>query len=286
MITDSAPRAVTGRALPARQFRVHGVSHQLDVAAVLSLLHGELAACHVRDFLPEPDCRQIAANFWASGKRTPRYGEGDDGVEGYLVGASHIEKTTARYLSEAADLADAVRLLYARATDPMAAFRDAIAGRDGIRRQRPARHGGRPAGDAKAVCWNSTGDYLLLPHDDVAQLSDPLQAGFEIQRVRHVMAVNIYPENPAGSGQIKLWNVEPDERSRIELGLRYSGFPYPPELLAAYPSVSIPVRTGDLCLINGNLVHAVLRGAPGTPRRLLLTSFMGLTDEGELIWWT
>jgi hypothetical protein len=286
VITSSADRTIIGPALPPGRFRVHETVRHVEVPAVLAVLRGQLAAYRVSDFVPEPDCRRIATNFWASDRREPRYGEGDDGVEGYLVGASHIEKTTDRYLREAAERADAVRMLVAGAGDPIAAFRDTLVGQDGIRRLRPAAHDGRPAGDAKAVCWNNVGDYLLLPHDDVAQLGDPLQAGFEIQRVRRVMAVNVYPENVAGTGQIKLWNVEPDDRSRERLGLRYSGFPYPPELLAPYASVTIAIRTGDLCLVNGNLAHAVLRGAPGANRRLLLTSFMARTDESELIWWT
>jgi hypothetical protein len=73
---------------------------------------------------------------------------------------------------------------------------------------------------------------------------------------------------------------------RPDLGVR--GYPYPPELLWEFPSIVVPVQTGDLCVINGNLVHAVLRCDPSASARdrLLLTCFMALTDEGELIWWT
>ena len=118
-------------------------------------------------------------------------------------------------------------------------------------------------------------------------MKDPIQADFEIQQADRVMAVNIYAAVPERSGQLQIWNVEPDDETRAELGLSGVGFPYPAELLSEYPATLIEVETGDLCVVNGNLVHAVVRGDIASPRnRLLLTCFMGRNREGELIWWT
>ena len=252
---------------------------------VHEVLRGNLAAYHVRGFVPLNICRQIMANFWASSDRVPRYGEGEDGVEAYLIGASHYGKPTLTYLQEARACRNGVDGLYAGTMNPVAAFRDRL--RATGMTVRAASLDGLPAGDSKAVLWNNFGTFLLEPHDDLAQVKDPIQADFEIQEVSRVMAVNIYASVPERSGQLQVWNVEPDEESRAELGLSNVGFPYPAELLADYPSMEIAVETGDLCVVNGNLVHAVVRGDTTSPKnRLLLTCFMGLNLSNELLWWT
>ena len=280
---------VTGVSLPASEFRLHESFQHVEVDSVLKVLRGELAAYRVRNYLSAPACRQIVENFWISPKREPRYGDGEDGVEGYLIGASHIEKTTQEYLEEAQTFAEAVKNLYQGTTNPLDKFRNSLITEKGqYIRVRPAEMNGLTAGNSKAVYWNNLGEFLLLPHEDFAQLSDPRQKGFEIQQASRVMAVNFYPEVPENVGQLKIWNIEPDDRIRAELNLTHSGFPYPAELLADFPSLVIPVTTGDLCVINGNLAHAVIRGNPeaSSKSRLLITCFMTFNTDNELIWWT
>ncbi|MFG3558429.1 hypothetical protein ACGGAQ_29050 [Micromonospora sp. NPDC047557] len=288
MSSETAMLPVTGSELPASGFRLHQTDGEADFGAVVDVLDGRLAAYRITNFISEPDRRAIESNFWESIHRSPRYGEGEDGVEAYIIGASHIEKTTDQYLSEVAAGTRALADLYAGTTDPISAFRRRLGAHQPGVAVRAARHGGRVAADSKAVCWNNAGEFQLLPHDDLAQLSDPLQKGFEIQQVRRVMAINAYPQAPAGAGQLRLWNVEPDDASRARLGLTHSGYPYPHAVLRDRQSLTVEVAGGDLVVINGNLVHAVLGGDPGpcSPRRLLLTAFTGRDPAGDILWWT
>src|ERR1041384_5081735 len=273
---------ITGTSLPECAFRIHETNASIDITAVREVLSGNLAAYHVRGFVPSDVCHQIMANFWTSSHRVPRYGDGEDGVEAYLIGASHYGKPTLTYLQEALACKLGVDGLYIGAINPVAAFRDTLAA-SGMK-VRAATLDGLPAGDSKAVYWNNTGTFLLEPHDDLAQVKDPIQADFEIQQVSRVMAVNVYAAVPEKSGQLKVWNVEPDEETRAELGLSNEGFPYPAELLVDFPSLVIEVEAGDLCVVNGNLVHAVVRGNATSPKsRLLLTCFTGLNSNDELI---
>jgi len=281
-------KRITGMSLPEAAFRLHETEKVLDVSKVFEVLSGKLAAYRIRKFVAGEVCSQITENFWTSTKKVSRPGVGDDGVEGYFIGASHYGKPTRQYLEEASGFESAVQSVYAGTVNPGLLFKQALASGNGHTIEvRPAKSNGLSAGDSKAVHWTGTGTFLLEPHDDLAQLRGPEQSDFEIQEIKRVLAVNIYAEVPASTGQVQIWNVEPDDETRAELGLIHVGFPYPPELLTDFPDFIIPVETGDLCLFNGNLVHGVLRGETASSRRrLLITFFMGQKNDHEVIWWT
>jgi hypothetical protein len=279
---------ITGASMPETAFRLYETNQDVDIAAVFALLQGDLAAYRIRGFVPDDVCGRIVENFWASTERVARLGDGEDGVEAYLIGASHYGKPTLKYLEEVRACEKAIKNLYAGTVNPVARFRGLLASESGkAMRVRAAELNGQPAGDTKAIYWNNTTTYLLEPHDDLAQVKDPIQKDFEIQQATRVMAVNVYAKVQVNSGQLQIWNVEPDDQTRIDLKVANVGFPYPAELLAEYANIIIPVETGDLCLINGNLIHAVRRGDAASPKnRLLLTCFMALNLSNELIWWT
>ena len=280
---STTPR-MTGASLPEAAFRVVESEKTLDLDHVFAVLKGNLAGYRVRGFVPPDVCGAIVTNFWASTNRVARAGVGEDGVEAYLIGASHYGKPSLQYLEEAHACAAAVESLYAGTINPVMLFKNALASR---MRVRAARLDGLEAGASKAIYWNNFGPFLLEPHDDLAQVKDPIQSDFEIQQVNRVMALNIYAQVPENSGQVQIWNLEPDEQTRTELDVRYVGFPYPADLLLEHPTMVVAVETGDLCVFNGNLVHAVRRGDAVTPKsRLLLTCFMGVNLNEELIWWT
>lgn len=279
-----ADEYISGISMAKLNFRVHQDQTVVDPHHVLDILLGRLSAYWIHGFMAASTCRQIVSNFWASAALMPR----SDGVEGHFVGAYHYGKSTMDYLNEVRAAEIPIAKLYSGTANPSTLFKSVVSSViSPALSVRPAQMNGYYAGDSRALCWTNTGHYLLEPHEDLAQLRNPLHSDFEIQRVRKVLAVTFYPEVPIDSGQIKIWNIQPDDRTRQQLGLQYTGFPYPTELLDSYDALSIPVKTGDACVFNGAQVHAVLRGNPRTSgRRLLITFFMGLLGDNELVWWT
>lgn len=276
---------ISGNSLSPSSFNLH-VDYQFNSSWFEQVLTGHLAAYQVKQYIPAATCEQIWQRFWDMDHVAPRYGDGNDGVEGYILGASHIECRSEDYILSSLKFAPLLKQLFADLDDPVATIRQHIAvSQPSIR---PAVWKQQPAGVVKAIAWNHIGEFLLEPHDDFAQTRDPLQQDFEIQQCQTVFAVNLYVRNPQSHGQLKIWNIQPDLASRRRLGVEHSGYPYPAAALQLYADITVPLEGGDLCIINGNLVHAVLcrHYANLTQERLLLTFFMGFNTAGELIVWT
>jgi hypothetical protein len=139
--------------------------------------------------------------------------------------------------------------------------------------------------------WEGHGTYALEPHEDVGQLKDPQQDGFEAQRVADhtVVAVNIYPVVPREGGVLRVWNHTPDDVARKSLGVAHSGYPYPSNLLRECTSLDVELEAGDLVLMNGEMVHAVTAPIPDevstSPARLSMNFFLGYMNRDTIVYW-
>ena len=101
-----------------------------------------------------------------------------------------------------------------------------------------------------------------------------------------MMALNVYAQVPANAGQLKVWNIEPDDETRAELGLTNVGFPYPAEPLDDFKHH----HSGGNRRYCRSEWQPCSRRLARQPRlitnRLLLTCFMTVNLANELIWWT
>lgn len=280
-------RRIVGESLPESGFQVIAVEESDSLAAIDLVFRGKVAAVLIKHFVSESVANAIAERFWSSGSRVDR----PDGVPGYFLGPYHYGKTTTDYLALVASNRNAIDDLVRGLDDPVARLRDSVRAALAPRavKYRAARFGSMEAGTCRFLAWMEDGEYALAPHDDLGQLRHPFQRDFEIQRVSDVVALNVYPRNPTGSGALRVWNVRPSEECRRDLGVAHTGYPYPPDLLAPFDDLLIEIESGDACLVAGSLVHAVLGDSVDRhpeQRRLLITFFSGQIDAETAVWWT
>lgn len=285
------PERITGgRSLSKEYFKLLEFSNCIDGDAIVALLTGKVAACIFRDAVPRATCDVLVRNFW----RNPGRKERSDGVPGHFVGAYHYGKETAAYMREVCATKPDIDEFYSGVEDPSERVRSETKKALAVKgiNLRAAMHDGITAAGSRALCWTAPGKFLLDPHDDIAQLGDPVQSGFEIQAVRNhtVVAVNIYPHvHPRSGRYLQIWNIQPDDACRRRLNLQHTGYPYSEAHLAEIESMVVTVNTGDVCLFNGGQVHAVVGELDELrlhERRLLITFFMGLRDDSTAVWWT
>jgi len=270
------------RGIAPEQFVVRERLGELDGALFEQVLLQQAPAVVFRRVFDPHTCELAARAFLESGLTRSR----NDAVPAATLGAFHYGKSLDEYLSLVQESEVEVTRLAA------------LCGLDGLRPRlseefakrglslRFARHGDRLAGAFTVRSWTASGRFSLEPHEDIAQLSDPRQAGFEIQRCHNVVAVNVCLQNDRNTGQLCLWNVRPSTQLRDQLGLRCSGHPYPSQLLAGREMVTIEVGAGDLYVINSAFVHAVLGSSAGSAR-VTAAFFLGQMEaDNVLISWT
>jgi len=273
---------LSGTSLPAEDFRLLECVGEPDPQGLLDVLLGVKPAMRVSDALDIKTCESIANNFNRICQK-----RGDE-VPADRVGADHYGKTTNLYLTECASAAAVIEDLFDGVTNPVVTLKDKV-GRILVQRYgmnlRAARNEGRVAADLRAMRFTGHGkQFALKPHEDQAQLRDPAQAGFEIQQVRYPVAVNHYLRVPQNGGGLRVWNFRPDDEFRRLLGLGFTGYPYPVEMLQGVESFVVHFKPGDCVFLSGAHIHAVEQ--TNGEERIILSFFMGLAALNECVCWT
>jgi hypothetical protein len=116
---------------------------------------------------------------------------------------------------------------------------------------------------------------------------DPRQSDFEIQQVSafEIASVNICISD-AAPGQLKVWNIKPDQQTKDRLGISYEGIPYPRYMLETFQQISLPIRTGDLYVFNTAHVHAVGAITESDTCRVTIAALLGFIDQTTVVSWT
>lgn len=277
---------LTGEIKTGDEFRIKETDH-FDPADFIDILDGNLLGVMVRNYVSPSDCARICANFE---DYEGRYARGADAPAIY-AGTYHYHKPLPQYFEEAAAANQTLPQLFAGAVDPVSRFRDGMTKTLGDRGRafRSARWENRDACQFVMRKWTDTGSFSLKPHDDEAQCKDPRQKGFEIQEALTtgaLCAINICLRNDVG-GQLRLWNMRPDDASRARLGLDTTGSPYPIRLLEDILKIDIDIRPGDLYAFDGRYVHAVAQlGSSGTATRATLAFLLAHKGAAETIQWS
>jgi hypothetical protein len=269
-------------------FKVREVVGSASESQLLGLIGSTIPVVHMRNAITNRNCAHLIKHFKESKGTHPR----SDGVSGDVLGAYHYGKTYDQYTKEIDASENYVREFLLSGENPVATvismLRNALRSRGIV--IRPAMWHNHTAAVARAVSWTARGHFLLEPHEDMGQLSDPRQYGFEAQKAfgRTVIAVNLYPNVPAGGGLLRIWNLVPNDEMRTKFGTRHTGFPYPIEAVSGVQSIELSPSTGSVVLMNGGLMHAVTGYKEMLTQdnpRLIINFFVGSIDPGTTVYW-
>lgn len=249
------------------------------IQSIEKIISGEVNAVWIREFSDNKTCHSISTAFQNTGTAQPR----KDNVPGIMVGESHYFKTPDEYHNSCKHQENLVKSLFSTTEDPIERLYSII--NDNIKPTRPARWKESLALHTRAISWKEKegSQFLLQPHDDVSQVHCARNAGWEICNVKELIAVNFYAKCTPGHGALRLFDIRHTEQLEKEAGVTGVGYPYPDYLLQGVSSYDFNVGTGDVLMINGSLIHAVM---PSEHDRIVLNSFIGVTPQEEVIYWT
>lgn len=270
-------------------FRVQAATEETLGQHMVSVLSGRMPALRVRGFLSKTECARAAAVFSSSNATVAR----SDGVVGQVLGAYHYRMARSEYAETIRAVQPVLDEVLAVAGDPLGRILRAVEHTVAPlgHRVRMARWHDIEAARIRISSWDGHGTYALEPHEDVGQLRDPRQRGFEAQQAADhtVVAINVYPVVPRQGGVLRVWNLLPDDGVRESLGIASSGYPYPLDMLRGHASLDVELERGDLIVMNGGMVHAVsapvVKEGSAGPARLSMNFFLGYIDRNTIVHW-
>lgn len=276
---------LTGRKFESKLFRAIEYN-SYDFDAVLDVLEGRLPLVVFRNVIDKAVCKDILERFWKHPEKQTRGKE----APGFYMGGFTWCKTTAEYLDQCEALTPGLDEVLNIPEDPIARFFDGLATKLDERGAmiRRATKDGRMASPALMRSWHGSGKFALAPHDDDSQCSDPRMADYERNLVvgNAVGALNMCLENDPKDGKLHIWNIMPDSKSKRALDLEITGSPYPMESLEGIESIQLEIRTGDVYVFDGTLVHAVEPNNDPNVRRTTLASMIAFTDDKTVVSWS
>jgi len=281
-------RGGSGAKRPLPQVVTNAIAERRNAEAIAKVILGQngVEAAWLQKALPALYCQEVAERFTSETLAHAR----QDGVPGRELGATQYGKTPNQYLDASYLLAGSIEHLLGGVNNPIRSQLRALA--DVLLKQghimRPAVWRGEATSTARIVNWSSdgSGEYLLKLHDDLAQTRSKQNNGFEVQRVRRIIAINIYLNSTPGSGQLEVWNWRPNPDERRRLGVENTGYPVDRNSVpSGYKSTLFSLSTGDIVCIDGSLLHGVIVGEGRVSQRLLMNMFLGLLPDGDVIFW-
>ena len=256
--------------------------NSFDPADIEDVLRGRKVGVIVRGIIPPQATDEILIRF----KNSPSLTRREDDAPGLYLGAYHYQKATSDYLEESMEISNVLSDVLGFPGSPwrwvLSELKEHLAARRVIFRR--AEKDGATACEGAVRSWETSGAFALSPHEDVSQCRDPKQADFEIQKVakHEVCGLNLCLQT-GGGGELTIWNIKPNEITKINFGTSFTGGIYPPSALAGIEAIRIEVRRGDVYILNGGHVHAVEKTAG---ERTTVASLMGFCDTATVVAWT
>lgn len=262
----------------------------IDWQVWINVLRGKVAGAIFRGALGKELCQQIRDNFWHTfslmkeGVILPAHSKA---FMGAFMGKPPLES----YFEEVEKSREGIESLFANTGDFYRSLIEEIRGHLASQgcSLRVAESNGRQAGKCKIRSWRNTGDFVIVPHDDVGLLKAPHLRDFEVGQLDRVVGVLICLENGTG-GDLHYWNISPNDETREAFGFKsedanYDSFGYPLEALGDFDKISLPIHAGDIYLFDVTNVHAVGQKTDDEVNRTTISWSMGFCDPTTVLYW-